>query len=123
MDDDRAMRVLLRRLLEADGHRVETAVDASDALEMFAPLRFSLVISDVVMPGMTGIELRAELALQDPGLPCLLVSGDDVERGLHYAASTYRTVFLAKPFEPEELLRLVHSTPLPKHGLEGRAAS
>ncbi len=112
VDDDHAMRVLLTRLLEGEGHRVETAVDAEDALAQFRPGRFTIVISDVVMPGASGIELRAAIAEREPGLPCLLVSGADMDRGLRYAASTYRTFFHAKPFEPEELLRLLDSIEL-----------
>jgi DNA-binding NtrC family response regulator len=111
VDDDHAMRVLLTRLLEGEGHAVETAVDAADALSRFRRGKFSLVISDVVMPGASGIELRAAIAERDPDLPCVLVSGADIDRGLRYAASTYRTVFLAKPFEPDELLRLLNFTP------------
>ena len=105
------MRTLMRRLLEGDGHTVETAGDAEEALRRFGEGRFTLVISDVVMPGASGIQLRDELAELEPSVPCVLVSGADVDRGLRYAASKYRTVFLAKPFQPDELLRLVLATP------------
>ena len=123
VDDDHSMRALLRRLLEGEGHTVETANDGDDALDMFRPRHFSLVISDVVMPGCSGIELRDELAERDPALPCVLVSGADIDGGLRYAASTYRTVFLAKPFEPDQLLRLVRSTPNPRDEDESRQAA
>ena len=113
------MRVLLKRILENDGHTVEVADDAPRAIERFRADTFSLVISDVVMPGSSGLELREELAAIDPGVPCVLISGADIEGGLRYAAARYRTIFLAKPFDPEELLKVVAGTPLP-HGYAGR---
>lgn len=108
------MRILMQRLLEGDGHTVETAEDAEDALTKFSRSPFTLVISDVVMPGASGIELRDRLATMTPSVACVLVSGADIDSGLRYAASRYRTVFLAKPFEPDELLRLVLATPAPR---------
>jgi DNA-binding NtrC family response regulator len=116
------MRVLLKRILENDGHTVEVAEDAPRAIKQFRAAAFSLVISDVVMPGNSGLELREELAGIDPGVPCILISGADIEGGLRYAAARYRTVFLAKPFDPEELLKVVAHTPFP-NGYPGRDAA
>jgi DNA-binding NtrC family response regulator len=113
VDDDRPMRLLLKRILENDGHRVEVADGAESAAAAFARRPFSLVISDVVMPGRSGLELREELAQAEPDVPWVLISGADIEGGLRYAAARYRTVFLAKPFDPEELLRVVENTPHP----------
>jgi DNA-binding NtrC family response regulator len=107
------MRLLLKRILENDGHKVEVADGADSAAAAFARGPFSLVICDVVMPGRSGLELREELAEVEPDVPCLLISGADIEGGLRYAAARYRTVFLAKPFDPEELLRVVDNTPHP----------
>lgn len=117
------MRVLLRRLLEGDGHVVEVAADADSALDAFRRGRFSLVISDVVMPGVSGIELRERLAQVDPAVPCILISGADIDGGLRFAASRYRTVFLAKPFDPADLLRVVGGTPVVGIRLDDQAAA
>jgi len=117
------MRILLKRILEDDGHSVEVAEDADGALTRFSRNAFSLVISDVVMPGRSGLELREALAAIYPEVPCILISGADVEGGLRYAAARFRTVFMAKPFDPDELLRVVSGTPLPAAGHDRDAAA
>lgn len=106
------MREMLRRLLEDDGHQVEMAADAGEAVARHAEGRFSLVISDISMPGESGIELRERLSGSDPGLPVILISGALLTAGRQAAESMLRTRFLAKPFEPQALLTLVEGTPV-----------
>src|SRR5690606_20052516 len=98
VDDDDRLRDLLSRFLGDSGFRVTTARDAGDARAKIASIAFDLIVLDVMMPGESGFDLTASLALSDPGLPVLLLTamGDPEDRiaGLELGAEDY----LAKPF-------------------------
>ena len=74
-DDEPSLRTTLSEFLKGDGHTVETAVDGPQALELFEPGRFDLVITDQSMPGMSGDRLARELKDREPGLPIILITG------------------------------------------------
>jgi two-component system, cell cycle response regulator CpdR len=76
-DDDSAMRDLARRALESEGHKVVAAQDGAEALEhmLAAPNAFDLIISDIDMPGLNGIELAAKAIKAAPGIKLVLMSG------------------------------------------------
>ncbi len=100
------VRRILRRALEHHGFRVW---DAESALEALAALGsgaapVALVLSDVQMPGMTGIELARRVRRSWPALPLILMSGQWPSE-LGDGGSGLREVsFLRKPFSPEQLL-------------------
>jgi len=114
VDDDDPVRVMLGRLLRTQGYTVIQATSAAEARRSVEQLRPDLVISDIVMPGESGIELRRELATCWPGLPVILISGYSTDGPAEFAARTRDTLFVQKPFAAEQLLGLVERT------LEGR---
>ncbi len=114
VDDDDPVRVMLGRLLRTQGYTVIQATSAAEARRSVEQLRPDLVISDIVMPGESGIELRRELAKCWPGLPVILISGYSTDGPAEFAARTRDTLFVQKPFAAEQLLGLVERT------LEGR---
>jgi DNA-binding NtrC family response regulator len=75
VDDQPELRRLLRRTLIRAGHAVVEAADGRVAVELAQRLRFDVVISDVAMPDMTGVELLEALRELDPDLPVVLTSG------------------------------------------------
>jgi DNA-binding NtrC family response regulator len=75
VDDQPELRRLLRRSLIKAGHVVVEAADGHVAVELAQQLRFDVVISDVGMPDMSGVELLAALGELDPDLPVILTSG------------------------------------------------
>ncbi len=106
IEDEGALLLATSGILRMHGYTVLTASLPSEALDLFAKRgeEVDLVISDVVMPGMNGIELIEKLTANHPGLPCLLVSGytsdvvsgpDQLEEGIH---------FLQKPFSVAALM-------------------
>ncbi len=111
VEDEPAIRNLARRSLEAAGLIVVEAENGRHALEVVsaggAPPQ--LVLTDVIMPGLTGRELGEAVAAARPGLPVLFMSaytGDDVmARGL----LPEQAPFIQKPFAPEELVARVRS--------------
>ena len=107
VDDDAAVRGMLARLLRSRGYTVVQAADAAEALRMLARHRVDLVISDIVMPGESGIELRRSLLKTFPNLPVILISGYSADAPAEFAARAPHTEFMQKPFAADELLALV----------------
>ena len=109
VDDELSMREFLKILLEKDGHIVEMVAEASTALKSAATKNFDLVISDIRMPGMSGLELLAKLKDNKPDLPVILItafaSPDDAVSAMKNGAFDYIT----KPFKIDEIKRVIKS--------------
>ena len=105
VEDDFAMASFTRRVLEDHGFEAQHAEDAVSALEHLAHYTPSLIVTDVNMPGISGLKL-VELLRADAksaGIPILILSvlgcENDRIKGLHAGADDY----LVKPFSPAEL--------------------
>ncbi|MFJ1339195.1 sigma-54-dependent transcriptional regulator [Pseudomonas caricapapayae] len=107
VEDDRALRQALGDTLELGGFDYHAVGSAEEALEAVAEQAFSLVVSDVNMPGMDGHQLLALLRARQPQLPVLLMTAHAaVERAVE-AMRQGAVDYLVKPFEPRALLELV----------------
>ncbi|MFJ9819347.1 response regulator [Streptomyces sp. NPDC101151] len=115
VDDNKVIRQLIRVNLELEGLEVVTAADGAECLDVVHQVRPDVVTLDVVMPRLDGLRTAARLRA-DPrthDLPLAIISACtqyEVETGLDVGVDA----FLAKPFEPSELVRLV------KHLIERR---
>ncbi len=107
VEDDELMRDVLSRFLEMKGYRVSLREDGKSALATFRDGAFDLVLSDVAMPGMDGMQLLKAVKGHNPRVPVILISGhgdvDMVVRALKAGAEN----FLAKPLSMERLARVV----------------
>lgn len=110
VDDDDAVRTMLSRLLRTQGYTVLQASHTKEARAILAEQRPDLVISDIVMPGESGIELRRHMAREWPEIPVILISGYSPEGPAEFAARTENTIFVQKPFAADDLLALVRQT-------------
>ena len=107
VEDDRSLRQALGDTLELGGFTYCAAGSAEEALERVAAESFSLVVSDVNMPGMDGHQLLALIRTRYPQLPVLLMTAyGAVERAVD-AIRQGAADYLVKPFEPRVLLDLV----------------
>ncbi|MBT0665487.1 SpoIIE family protein phosphatase [Geobacter pelophilus] len=110
VDDSRAIRVLLTETLREEGYECLEAKDADEALSIMETRDFSLVISDIVMPGRTGLELLKDLrTLYADTFVVMLTSVTDTETAMsciHLGAVDY----LIKPFSADRLLITVRNT-------------
>ena len=104
-DDEPWIRTVASRVLTEEGFEVLEAADGTEALSLIErhPSGVALVVSDIVMPGVNGIELAERLARTHPRLPVVLMSGygarELAERGLASPCGV-----LTKPFLPAVLL-------------------
>jgi DNA-binding response OmpR family regulator len=108
VDDEAAIRDIVRRYLEADGFDVVEAADGQDALARMASVDPDLVVLDVMMPGMDGLEVLRHLrATSDVYVILLTAKADEVDKlvGLSVGADDY----LTKPFSPRELAARVRA--------------
>ncbi len=107
VEDDRSLREALADTLLLAGHDYQAVGSAEEALTAVAREAFSLVLSDVNMPGMDGHQLLALLRARQPQLPVLLMTAHGaVERAVD-AMRQGAADYLVKPFEPKALLDLV----------------
>ena len=107
VDDDPSFRVMLTQLLEQDGYAAIAAAGADRALARLAETPADVVVTDLVMPGRSGLSLLIDLHMEHPDVPAIAMTGDDdrVMRDAARALGARRV--LRKPFRSDELLRAV----------------
>ncbi len=99
-DDDAATRGLIRAALEPDGWTVEEAVDGADACEVFERVEPDVVLLDVSMPNLDGLEACARLRAVGPGqrIPIVMITASGDHESVRRAYEVGATDFLSKPF-------------------------
>ena len=105
VDDSLAWLRLAREILTAGGYQAQTCEDPREALSLLAqnPERIDLVITDLQMPGLDGIELAAELLKINPALPVVLTSAAMFRMPSEKLRSLGIRDFLTKPWDREQL--------------------
>jgi putative two-component system response regulator len=107
IDDDAVVRDVIGEMLAASGYEVICATTAAEALELFTDEEISLVVSDIVMPDLSGLELLEEMRLHRPNLPIVLVTGANTRDNLSEALTRGADGLVAKPFTQAELQEAV----------------
>lgn len=109
VEDERRLAQLVRRVLEEEGHTVDTAGDGDEGLTMALDASHDVIVLDVMLPGRDGISVCRELRTQKVDTPVLLLTAldgvDDRVRGLDAGADDY----LPKPFAFQELLARIRA--------------
>jgi len=108
-EDEQDVREIAREFLESGGYRVVEARDASEAIELASQHNgaFDLLVTDMVMPGMTGQELAVHLQREHPGLCVVFMSGYSEHAATEMADADPAVRLLSKPFSRGALLRTV----------------
>jgi len=106
-EDDVKISALLKSALAENGYEVLSATDGMSALELFSASVFNLLIIDIMMPGLNGLQLCKRIRATDPDTPILMLTAmgsiEDKVTGLETGADDY----LVKPFHLRELLARV----------------
>lgn len=109
VDDEARMRDSVRDLLDAYGYKCQLAASAEQALKTLEQYPVDLMLLDINMPGMSGMDLLKQLARKYPQVSVIIVSGettfDNAARALRNGASD----FLRKPYLPDDLIRSVQN--------------
>ncbi len=109
VDDERSMRDFLKILLEKEGHEAHTAEHAEAAVNLIPVHDFDVDVTDIRMPGMSGIELLGEIKEDNPDLAVIMItafaSPDDAVLAMKNGAFDY----ISKPFNVDEIKSVVES--------------
>ncbi len=109
VDDDLRLRDLLKRYLGEQGFAVDTVPDSATMDRQLQRVRYDLMVLDLMLPGEDGLAICRRLRKQDNRMAVVMLTakGDDVDRivGLEMGADDY----LAKPFNPRELVARIHA--------------
>ncbi len=109
VDDELSMRDFLKILFENEDYEVSVAPDAATALDLAVKDPFDVVVTDIRMPGMNGLELLGELKRHFPDLPVIMLtayaSPDDAVQAMRQGAFDYIT----KPFHVDELKNVIRT--------------
>jgi CheY-like chemotaxis protein/anti-sigma regulatory factor (Ser/Thr protein kinase) len=118
VDDDRGLRHVLSALLQEAGHRVESAGDGPEALEMLGEgSSFDLVLLDIGLPSMNGLDVLAR-ARDLPSPPLVIVmTADDTSATLLEAVRRQAYRYLRKPFPPSAIVEVVNEAATPTAAL------
>jgi two-component system, chemotaxis family, chemotaxis protein CheY len=123
VDDDPDIRVLTRTFLEHEGYSVFSSGDAERAAQIFRSVpQIDLLVTDLYMPGRSGMDLGMELKGLREDLPVLLISGGLVEVEQTAKMQEEGWSFLAKPFRLPDLLSTVHRILAPVEARRWREA-
>jgi CheY-like chemotaxis protein len=123
VDDDRGLRYALSALLSGAGHVVETAGDGPDALALLRDRTFDIVLLDIGLPSMSGLDVLAQArALATPPLVIMMTADDTPETVLE---SVRRQAFryLRKPFPPATIVEVVNDALAPAAALSFEVVS
>jgi two-component system, chemotaxis family, chemotaxis protein CheY len=105
VDDSPSVRVILADMLESEGYKVVEAVDGYEAFKMVEYLKFDLIITDLSMPVMDGIEF-IRLAKKQPlcrFVPIVVLSSEENSRKVDEAKTAGASTYLSKPFKATQL--------------------
>jgi DNA-binding NtrC family response regulator len=103
VDDEEGMRRLLARVLAKEGFETATAGSGAEALQQATAEPFDLVITDILMPGMDGLQLLQELKAFDPSLPIIVITAYGTVESAVQALRAGAYDYITKPFETDEI--------------------
>ena len=104
LEDDESLKAVLKKRLKANGFTVESASNGEEGLDYLLTGEFDLIISDIMMPKMNGLEFLSAIRTKNIDIPVILLTAldgsGDIVKGLDMGADDY----IVKPFEFSELL-------------------
>ncbi|HYM62324.1 MAG TPA: PAS domain S-box protein [Thermoanaerobaculia bacterium] len=109
VEDEEGARAGLREILSSLGYKVEVTASAEEAEQLHSGVRFDLLLTDLILPGMTGTRLAGILSERWPGLGVLLMSGYTEDESLRGEIKKGQFRFLQKPFDMDQLAREVRA--------------
>ena len=109
VDDNQELARVIQKMVEDEGFEVKLAKDVQDGYWAFLEFKPDLVITDIQMPGGTGLELMEHIRIVDPTVRTIYMSGDlsSFRSPIEEEKKRYPVSLLEKPFSKDELMKLV----------------
>lgn len=104
IDNEEGLCRMMQAVLEDSGYGIKAYVRSFEAVEEFKPGEWDLVVSDIKMPGMDGLEVLQRIKQKEPGVPVIMITAYATVEMSIQALRKGAYDMLTKPFEPEELL-------------------
>jgi CheY-like chemotaxis protein len=110
IDDEATLRLLMKTVLQKEGHQVTEAANGEDGLKIVQELKPEVILLDVLMPGTNGHQVSLELKKnpQTKSIPVVMVTGTSLIAGEGIQTNTVIDLKLSKPFGREELVNIVN---------------
>lgn len=108
VDDEAVIREGLRRILEGEGFQIETFATGRLAIERMQEQDFALVITDLKMPGMSGMEVLKSIKILQPEVPVIIITGYSTVDTAVETMKSGAVDYIAKPFTPEQIIEKVN---------------
>jgi len=110
IDDEPSILLMIKKMLEKEGHEVDLALNGRDGMELFENIKPAMVITDIIMPEKEGLETILELRKKNPGLKIIAISGGgriSPEGYLPGAKLLGADMVFQKPLVPKEFISAV----------------
>jgi DNA-binding NtrC family response regulator len=107
VDDEPALRQSMRQALQADGRRIDLAASGEEAVRLEAENAYEVIVADLMMPGLSGLDLLRALKERGSRARLILITGYPTIAAAEQAVKMGAFEFLAKPFMPAEIRVLV----------------
>lgn len=107
VDDEKDLAEGLAEVVELEGHRATVAFSGEEALDKIRGKTFDVIILDIKLPGMNGVECFLKIREENPDARVIMMTGYRIEQLLAQAVDNGAAAVLHKPFAPEKLLELI----------------
>ena len=108
VDDEKSIRTTLQIFLEREGFAADTAETAMQALEMISTVSYDIILSDIIMPQISGVEFLERVRRILPDAPVLMMTGEPTVETAVEALQRGAFDYLNKPIHKQDLLKAVH---------------
>ncbi|HCZ12681.1 MAG TPA: hypothetical protein DHV16_10645 [Nitrospiraceae bacterium] len=108
IDDEEIVRISCERTLVPDGYEIDTAASGKEGLERLEKGEYDLVLVDLKMPGMSGIEFLVNIKSRRPDQKVMIMTGYDTVEHIVEAISSGAAHYLEKPFTPDTLIERIN---------------
>ncbi len=109
VDDESIVRVSCKRILEPEGFLVDLAADGYEAIELIKKQSYDIIITDLKMPKMDGLEVLQWIKKNSPASKVIVITGFSTPEIAERSVEAGATKYLEKPFTPETLISVVQS--------------
>jgi len=103
IDDEKSVAEGIALALTSDGYEVETVLSGEDALIRTVAARYDLIICDLMMPGLSGLDLLKSLREYRPYTPVLMITGYPTHRTAEESLKMGACAYVTKPFTPADI--------------------
>lgn len=109
VDDESIVRVSCKRILEPEGFHVDIAADGYEAIELIKKQAYDIIITDLKMPKMDGLEVLQWIKRNSPASKVVVITGFSTPEIAERSVEAGATKYLEKPFTPETLISVIQS--------------